>query len=476
MNEYKVAAYEKEELHRNLKSRHIEMIAIGGAIGTGLFYGSSWAIKTAGPAITLVYLLAAVAIYCIVRCLGEMAVEEPVSGSFVSYANRYLHRFVAFLCGWNSFVSILAVSAAELNALGRYIEFWFPSVPIWLTAVCAVAIVFAVNIFSVKFFGETEFWFAFIKVMAIVFLIAFGFMMILFGLGHGGTPIGFANLTDFGGFAPNGFSGAFLAIVIVAFSFGGIEDLGMAAGEVKNIKHTMKSAVNATFWRLLIFYVGAIFVLVTIFPWTDLTGKGSPFVEVFSMIGIPGAASIMNLVVITAVLSAVNSSVFFHSRKLYNMALQHNAPAFLGKVNKGGVPGNAIKTVFIIMFLGTVVNYVMPNDVFKIFSSVTVCGLLCNWGCIVCSHLKFRKHRMRLVIADKITYKSPLYPYADYVALLFIGAVITGIAIMPETRVSLLISAIWVCIVYGCYKVMLQREKAKLNQPIAVKETVDVGH
>ncbi len=476
MSEYKVVPYEKEELRRNLKSRHIEMIAIGGAIGTGLFYGSSWAIKTAGPAITLVYLLAAVAIYCIVRALGEMAVEEPVSGSFVSYANRYLHRFAAFLCGWNSFVQILAVSAAELNALGAYIQYWFPAVPIWVSAFCAVVIVFTVNIFSVKFFGETEFWFSFIKVMAITFLIIMGFMMILFGIGNGGTPIGFSNLTSFGGFAPNGFTGAFFAIVIVAFSYGGIEDLGMAAGEVKNIKKTMRTAVNATFWRLLLFYVGAIFVLVTIFPWTNLTGKGSPFVEVFSMIGIPAAADIMNLVVITAVLSAVNSSIFFHSRKLYNMALQHNAPAVLGKVNKGGVPGNAIMTVFVLMFISTALNYFMPNDVFKLFSSVTVCGLLCNWSCIILSHLKFRKHRRQLGMEDAISYKSPLYPYADYAAMLFIIAVIIGIAVMPETRMSLLISAIWVTIVYGIYRIMKQREKAPASQAAAEKETVPSGH
>lgn len=455
-----VETYEKEELKRNLKSRHIEMIAIGGAIGTGLFYGSAWAIKTAGPAISLVYLLAAIAIYVIVRCLGEMAVEEPVSGSFVSYARRYVSPYLGFLCGWNSFVSILAVTAAELNALGVYVQFWFPDIPIWVSAACAVALVFTVNIFSVKFFGETEFWFSLVKVLAIVFLLICGAAMIFFGIGHNGVPIGFSNLFDYGGYAPHGLYGAFLAIVIVAFSFGGIEDLGMAAGEVKDVKKTMRSAVNATFWRLLIFYVGATFVLVAIFPWTELTGKGSPFVRVFDMMGIPGAASIMNLVVITAVLSAVNSSIFFHSRKLYNMALQHNAPAILGKVNHGGVPANAILLVFAIMFMGIILNYLMPNDVFKIFSSVTVCGLLCNWTCIILSHLKFRHIRKAQGTEDAIAYKSPLYPIADYVALFFIAVVIVGIASMADTRVALAIAALWMSIVYVVYRVKEHIQKA----------------
>lgn len=466
-----VPSYEKEELRRNLKSRHLEMIAIGGAIGTGLFYGSSWAIKQAGPAITIVYLLAAIAIYFIVRSLGEMAVEEPVSGSFVSYANRYVGRFAGFLCGWNSLALILSTTAAEFNALGSYIQFWFPSIPIWVTALVATLMLMMINITSVKYFGETEFWFSFIKVAAIIFLIIFGFAMILFGFGVGGTPIGFSNLTAYGGFVPNGASGIFFALVIVAFAYGGIEDLGMAAGEVKDVKRSMRTAINCTFWRLLLFYVGAIFVLVTVFPWTDLAAsKGSPFVALFSMVGVPAAASIMNLVVITAVLSAVNSYIFFHSRKLYNMALHHNAPAFLGKVNKHNVPQRAIFLVLFLMFCSTALNFFMPDDVFQLFSSISVCGLLCNWACITLSHLRFRKFRMRLGIADKISYKSPLYPFSDYLVLAFIALVICGIALMPQTRPSLLVAAIWAVLSYGAYKVITRKESVVATAEVTTSD------
>lgn len=179
--ENQAITYEKENLKRGLKSRHLEMIAIGGAIGTGLFYGSSWAIRTAGPAILCTYIFASIAIYLIMRFLGEMAIEEPVSGSFISYANRYVHRFAGFLTGWNAFVFLLATSSAELNALGHYIQFWFPDVPVWITAASAIILLFIVNIISVRIYGEAEFWFSMIKVLAIVAFIVFGFIMILWG-------------------------------------------------------------------------------------------------------------------------------------------------------------------------------------------------------------------------------------------------------------------------------------------------------
>ncbi|SOZ09623.1 amino acid permease [Cupriavidus taiwanensis] len=445
-------SYEQEELKRDLKSRHIQMIAIGGAIGTGLFYGSSWAIKTAGPAIILTYLVAAVAIYFVMRALGEMAVEEPVSGSYISYSNRYIHRFAGFLNGWNAFIFLLATSAAELNALGNYVHFWFPAMPIWVTALIAVSVMFCVNMIGVKFYGEAEFWFALIKVTAIVAMIVFGVGMIFFGLGNNGEPIGHHNLVDHGGFFAKGIGGMVLSIVMVAFSFGGIENLGLAAGEARDVKTTMPKAVSATFWRLLIFYVGAIAVLLMIFPWTSLTAKGSPFVDVFTRIGVPAAAGVMNLVVITAVLSAVNASVFTNSRTFYNLALQKNAPAFLGTVNRRNVPSRAIMLVFATMFAGVLLNYLMPEKAFELFSSITVFALVCAWTSIVVSHLRFRKLRIQTGQVDRLSYKMPFFPYGNYIALAFIAAVLVCIAILPDMRMSLIVSASWVAIVFVAYK------------------------
>jgi AAT family amino acid transporter len=460
-----IQAYEKEDLKRDLKNRHIQMIAIGGAIGTGLFYGSSWAIKTAGPAILLVYIVAAIAIYFVMRALGEMAVEEPVSGSYVSYSNRYIHRFVGFLNGWNAFIFLLATSAADLNALGNYVHFWFPSVPIWVTALVAVSVVFAVNIIGVKIYGEAEFWFALVKVVAIGALILFGAGMIFFGIGNHGQAVGFHNLVDHGGFFPKGVSGTLLSIVMVAFAFGGVENLGLAAGEAKDVKTTMPKAVNATFWRLLLFYVGAIAVLLAVFPWTSLTTKGSPFVDVFVKMGVPAAAGIMNLVVVTAVLSAVNASVFTNSRTFYNLALQKNAPAFLSVVNSRKVPSRAIMLVFATMFAGVVLNYVMPEQAFELFSSVTVFALVCAWASIVISHLNFRKVRIQNGQEGKLSYKMPFYPYSNYIALAFVAAVMVCIAILPDMRMSLAVSGVWVAVVFVAYKFYTRNETVLADAP-----------
>ncbi|WP_322094315.1 amino acid permease [Paraburkholderia bannensis] len=466
-------AYEQEDLKRDLKNRHVQMIAIGGAIGTGLFYGSSWAIRTAGPAILLVFAIASIAIYFVMRALGEMAVEEPVSGSYVSYANRYIHRFAGFLNGWNAFIFLLATSAADLNALGNYVHFWFPHIPIWVTAGAAVSLMFAVNIIGVKIYGEAEFWFALVKVVAIVALILFGFGMIVFGFGNNGVPVGYHNLVDNGGFFVKGASGTFLAVVMVAFSFGGVENLGLAAGEVKDVKVTMPKAINATFWRLLIFYVGAIAVLLMIFPWTSLSTKGSPFVQVFTRIGIPAAASIMNLVVIMAVLSAVNASVFTNSRTFYNLALQKNAPAFLGVTNARKVPHRAIVMVFVTMFAGVLLNYFMPEQAFELFSSVTVFALVCAWGSIVISHLRFRKLRVRAGTDGQIAYRMPFYPYSNYLALAFVAAVLVGIALLPDMRMSLVVSAVWVFVVYVAYRFYVGKDAANAAQDADVPNRRD---
>ncbi|KHK50947.1 D-alanine/D-serine/glycine permease [Ralstonia sp. A12] len=460
-----IQAYEKEDLKRDLKNRHIQMIAIGGAIGTGLFYGSSWAIKTAGPAILLVYIVAAIAIYFVMRALGEMAVEEPVSGSYVSYSNRYIHRFVGFLNGWNAFIFLLATSAADLNALGNYVHFWFPSVPIWVTALAAVSVMFVVNIVGVKIYGEAEFWFALVKVVAIGALILFGVGMIFFGIGNHGQPVGLHNLVDHGGFFPKGVSGTLLSIVMVAFAFGGVENLGLAAGEAKDVKTTMPKAVNATFWRLLLFYVGAIAVLLAVFPWTALTTKGSPFVDVFVKMGVPAAAGIMNLVVVTAVLSAVNASVFTNSRTFYNLSLQKNAPAFLSVVNNRKVPSRAIMLVFATMFAGVVLNYVMPDQAFELFSSVTVFALVCAWASIVISHLNFRKIRIQNGQEGKLTYKMPFYPYSNYIALAFVAAVMVCIAILPDMRMSLVVSGVWVFVVFIAYRFYTRNDAVLAGTP-----------
>jgi amino acid transporter, AAT family len=457
----RVESYEKEDLKRDLSNRHIQMIAIGGAIGTGLFYGSSWAIKEGGPSILMMYFIVGIAIYFIMRALGEMAVEEPVSGTYVSYANRYIHRFAGFLSGWNAFIFLIATSAADLNAFGKYIQFWFPDIPIWVSAFAVVLILFTVNIIGVSIYGEAEFWFSLIKVAAIVLMIIFGVLMMFFGIGNHGNPVGLSNLVNHGGFFATGRSGFILSIVMVAFAFGGVENLGFAAGEAKNVKTTMPKAVNAVFWRIMIFYVGAIFILVTIFPWNTVGLKGSPFVEVFTKMNIPAAASIINLVVISAVLSSVNSSIFANSRTFYNLSLQKNAPAILSKVNRNNIPSAGVMLVFASMLFGVLMNYLIPDKAFSLFASVTVFGLICNWSAILISHLKFRKMKIKNNEVDKLTYKMPFYPYSNYFALFFMAVVIVCMGFLPDMRMSLVVSAVWVVVVFIAYKFYTKKVIAK---------------
>lgn len=462
-----VKSLEKEELKRDLKDRHLQMISIGGAIGTGLFYGASSAIKAAGPAIILTYLFAGMAIYFIMRALGEMAVQEPVSGSYVSYANRYIHPYLGFTIGWSKMIIVIATSTAELNAFGKYIHFWFPQFPIWASGLIVAIILFVINIIAVKIYGEAEYWFSFIKVLAIVLMIIFGFLMIFFGIGNHGHPVGFGNLVNNGGFFPTGMQGILVSISMAAFAFGGIEDLGLAAGEVQDTDKSIPKAVNAVFWRILIFYVGAIFILVTLFSWNTMGSKGSPFVEVFSRVGVPAAASILNFVVIIAAVSALNASVFVNSRAIYNLSLQKNAPAFLSKVSSNKVPVAAVTFIFCSMLIGVVMNYILPAEAFTIFSSIVVCSLVTCWAVILISHLKFRKVKMINNEVHTIKYLAPFYPYADYFGLVFLAIVVFSLTLRPNLRISFVVAGVYAIIAYFVYKFYTKKESAEQKKDMA---------
>ncbi len=293
---------EKEQLHRGLGDRHVQMIALGGAIGVGLFYGSAATIKLTGPSVVLSYLIGGFIIFAIMRALGEMAVAEPVSGSFSSYANRYLGRFGGFFTGWTYWFLWVVVGMAEISAFGIYVQYWLPGIPQWISAFFALGVMTVVNLVNVKAYGEFEFWFALIKVVAIIGMIIAGAAIILFGVGNAGHAVGFSNLWSHGGFMPNGISGFIFSFVMVMFSFGGVELVGITAGEAKNPAVTIPKAVNSVIWRILIFYVGALLVMMALYPWNEIGSHGSPFVLVFDKIGIPAATSVINFVVITAAL------------------------------------------------------------------------------------------------------------------------------------------------------------------------------
>lgn len=450
MGKEMVEVQEEQKLHRGLKNRHIQMIALGGAIGTGLFYGSATSIQLAGPAITLSYLIGGIAIFFVVRALGEMSVDEPVSGAFSYYAYKYWGDFPGFFSGWNYWFNYIVVSMAELAVVGTYINYWLPNVPTWLSALVFLVTITLVNLISVKAFGEFEFWFALIKVVAIIAMIAFGLLMIFFGLGNNGDPIGFSNLWAHGGFLPNGITGLLLSLVVVMFSFGGVELIGITAGEAENPKKSIPKAINQVIWRILIFYIGAISILLIIYPWNQVGVAGSPFVEIFSKIGIGAAAGILNVVVLTAALSTYNSGLYSNGRMLYALALQKNAPKMFTTLSKSGVPYVGVIFSSALTLITVALNFLVPGKVFLYLISIALIAGIFNWVMILITHIKFRKQKG--ADAEHLEFKLPFYPISSYITLAFLALVVILMYFIPDMRFSLYVGPVWIVILYISYK------------------------
>ncbi|MCD7033482.1 amino acid permease [Metabacillus sp. GX 13764] len=439
------------ELHRGLEERHISLMSLGAAIGVGLFLGSATAIKLAGPGILLAYAFSGMIMFFIMRALGEMAVQNPVAGSFSRYARLYIGPLAGYITGWNYWALWVVTCMAEITAVGTYMQFWYPDTPKWIWALAALVIMASVNFLAVKAYGELEFWFALIKIVAIISMIAIGLGMIFFGIGNGGAATGISNLWNNGGFFPNGIQGVFMSLQMVMFAYLGIELIGITAGEVKNPEKTLTKAIDTVFWRILIFYVGALFVIMSIYPWENIGTQGSPFVLTFEKIGIPKAAGIINFVVLTAALSSCNGGLFSTGRMLYNLAQQGEAPKPLAKLTKGGVPGIAVFISAAALLIGVLLNYLIKDErVFIYITSVSTFGAIWTWATILVSQIKYR----RSLSADevkKLKYKLPLYPFSSYLSLAFLAAVTGLMAYFPDTRVSLYVGVPLIAILVISY-------------------------
>ena len=325
-------------LRKSLKNRHIQLIALGGAIGTGLFYGSSESIQLAGPAILLAYLIGGLAIFLIVRALSEMAVEDPKAGAFSYYATQYWSKRAGFISGWNYWFNYVLVAMVELAVVGSFVNYWFPNIPKWVSAAVFLVAIAALNLMGVNKFGEFEFWFAIIKIVAVLAMIFGGLYVIIANVPTAsGIRASFANwFTVDGGFLPHGlmsrnadgtWTGLLMALVVVMFSFGGTELIGITAGETENPRTTIPKATNGIIWRILVFYICALGVIMAVVPWSTIDGNSSPFVQIFDSVGVHAAAGILNFVCLTAVMSVYNSGLYANSRMLYSLAKQGNAPA-----------------------------------------------------------------------------------------------------------------------------------------------------
>lgn len=441
------------QLKRGLTARHIRFMALGSAIGTGLFYGSADAIQMAGPSVLLAYILGGLIAYIIVRALGEMSVNNPQSGSFSRYAQDYLGSMAGFITGWTYCFEILIVAIADVTAFGVYMGVWFPEVPQWIWVLSVVLIIGAINLVSVKVFGELEFWFSFFKVATIIIMIIAGLGMIIWGIGNGGTPTGISNLWSHGGFFAHGIIGMLLSLQMVMFAYGGIEIIGITAGEAKDPAKSIPKAINSIPWRILLFYVGTLFVIMSIYPWNQVGTAGSPFVLTFQHLGIAAAATILNFVVITASLSAINSDVFGVGRMLHGMAGQGHAPAVFGRVSSVGTPWVTVIVMMIALLIAVLLNYLIPEKVFLVIASIATFATVWVWIMILLSQIAFR-NTLSKKEAAALEFPLPGGAKVAAFAILFLFFIIILIGYFPDTRISLYVGACWIVLLVTSFKLI----------------------
>lgn len=443
---------EEKSLERGLKNRHIQLIAIGGAIGTGLFLGAGKSIHLAGPSIMLVYLMIGLFLFFVMRALGELLIYKSSTGSFIDFAEEFIGPWAGFITGWTYWFCWIATGIAEITAVGMYVKYWVPSIPQWIPALICVLILLLINMATVKAFGEIEFWFALIKIIAIIALIVIGFVLVFIGFKSHETTATFTNLWSYGGFFPNGVSGFLLAFQMAVFSFVGIELVGVTAGEAMDPKKTLPKAINSIPVRILIFYIGALFIIMSIYPWSGVDPASSPFVKVFSLIGIPAAAGIINFVVLTSAASSCNSGIFSTSRMLYTLACQGKAPKRLKSLNNRNVPAPALIFSTLVLLIGVLLNYLLPDEVFTLVTSIATICFIWVWGIILVSQLRYRK--LKPENARNNSFKMPFAPYSNWIVLAFFVFVIILLGFAKDTQIALFVTPVWFLILVISYFLM----------------------
>lgn len=439
-----------EGYERSLNARQIQMIAIGGAIGTGLFLGAGGAIEKAGPSLIAAYAVAGVMIFFVMRALGELLMYRPVAGSFAEYAREFFGPFAGFVTGWTYWVMWVVTGMAEITAAGVYVQYWWPSIPQWVTALVVLIVLFGANLISVKLFGEFEFWFSMIKVTAILGMILVGVGVLIFGFGEAGDQASVTHLWADGGFAPNGIGQTLMVLQIVMFAFLGVELVGVTAGEAQDPEKVLPRAINTIPFRIGLFYIGALVIILSLARWTDFTADQSPFVFVFDRVGIPAAAAIINFVVLTAALSSCNSGLYSTGRMLRTLAVEGQAPPRVRGLSSHRVPAAAITVSAIVMGLGVLVNALVPDKAFMYITSVATVGALWTWGMIVACQMRYRRAVGRGALPGH-GFRMPGAPYTGWVVLAFLAMVVVLLGFSADTRIALYVLPIWVVFLVLAY-------------------------
>ncbi|KJF21592.1 amino acid permease [Rhodococcus sp. AD45-ID] len=425
-------------LGQGLKVRHLTMMGLGSAIGAGLFLGTGVGIATAGPAVLLSYIIAGAVVVFVMRMLGEMGAAIPASGSFSHYARLGIGEWAGFVMGWLYWFMLIMVLGAEITGASAIVNEWLPSIPQWMIALVFVVFFAIVNLAKVSNFGEFEFWFAAIKVTVIIGFLIIG-VLLVFGLLPDTDPVGTSNLFGQGGFMPNGFSGVAAGLLVVAFAFGGIEIVTIAAAESENPERSIALAVRSVVWRISVFYIGAISIMVLVLPWNDPDLETSPFVSVLNLANIPGVAGFMELVVVVALLSAFNANIYGTSRMAFSLSRRGDGPAFMAKLSNTGVPTNAVLLSVFFGFVSVMLNWLLPDDLLGILLNAVGAALLVIWIFIVISHLRLRK---QLEAEGKLTIRMWLFPYLSYATLAMLGAFVVLMLFDEDARDQLISTAV----------------------------------
>ncbi|MFT8459056.1 MAG: amino acid permease [Liquorilactobacillus ghanensis] len=437
-----------QNLARGLKNRHVQLIALGGTIGTGLFLGAGKSIKLAGPAIIIAYLLTGIVCFWLMRAMGELLLSDLSKHSFIDFISEYLGKKIGFVTGWTYWFCWITIAMADVTASGLYVQYWFPTLPRWLPGLIILAVLLIINMTAVGLFGETEFWFALIKIVAIVVLIITGIVLVAINYK---TPLGTAsigNLVKYHGFFPHGLNGFISSFQMVTFGFIGIELIGVTASETQNPQITIPKAINEIPTRVILFYIGSLTALMCIYPWNQIAPNQSPFVQVFKGIGVPMAAGIINFVVLTAAASACNSSIFSTSRMIFtlNYGKKNKFARWLSHLSRRQVPANAIAFSTLMIGIAVAANFIFSNTaLFAFISSVATTCFLFIWAMIMLAHLKFR----HLTSNKPTKFSMPWYPVSDYVVLIFLIFVAVIMCLTKTTFWALIASVAWLGILWS---------------------------
>ena len=454
----------KENLEHKLKNRHVQMIAIGGAVGTGLFLGSATVIKLTGPSVTLAYILGGLIVYAVMRALGEMTVDNPSSGSFVEYAHLYLGTGAGFVAGWNAWLLFTCACMLEVNAVATLLDYWV-FIPHWITCATLLLIFGGVNLIGTKFFGEAEFWFAGIKVIAIIAIVLMGAYLIF--TNHNVHQAARQNLHDYthvNVFFTNGVMGFLSSMAIVCLSFCGVEFVSVAAGETEDPEKSIPKAINGVIIRVILFYVLTIAVVVLISNVSTIDINSNPFTAVFAKVGFSNSADIINMVAIIAALSALNSCIYGSSRFLYRLSLNGQAPKIFVKTNNKYLPKNAIVFTVAIAFVVVIANYTFPAKVLECLFAVISVAIIINWFIILLSHMLFRKN---CIISGKhIKYVMPGYPYVNMLAMGVLFIILIVMSKNSDTSLSVYIAPAWLLVLTIIYTQSTGKSSLKLTNKI----------